>query len=478
MSKATSDAVRKVDPQITAMMPAWSLVDALYGGTEAMRSAGETYLPKRPLEETQDYRHRLAIATLYPALIETLSTLVGRVFAKPMVISDDVDEWLRQDVLPDVDRQGRKLEVYAYDWMLEAMRYGLSHTIIDAPRVTPRNKKEEKELKARPYFIQINPKRILGWVVKNGELLQLRVLFQEEVDDLDNFTRKIEKQIRVYSKDKIEVYVLHEKDDLYILDMEKSSPNAWGFVPLVTLYTKRTGYMTAEPPLKELAYLNAKHWMLQSSVDSLTDVAMVPILAGIGFEGTDAIKIGANHAVAVPMGGSLEYVEHTGAAISSGLKALETLKEEMRQCGAKLLAPEHDGTKTATQSREESSRENSQLGRMVRSLEDTIKHLLDYTVQTRQKDGEAKGSVKCQPNLEPDLLPNESMVTLMNMRDRSLLSDETLFNEAKRRGLVNEELTWEDEKARIGEDNETMKPPAKPADPTPPLEEEEEEGEE
>ena len=86
--------------------------------------------------------------------------------------------------------------------------------------------------------------------------------------------------------------------------------------------------------------------------------------------------------------------------------------------------------------------------------------------------------MKCQPNLEPDLLPNESMVTLMNMRDRSLLSDETLFNEAKRRGLVNEELTWEDEKARIGEDNETMKPPAKPADPTPPLEEEEEEGEE
>ena len=43
------------------------MIDALMGGTKKMRDAGETYLPKWPSEDEEDYKFRLSIATLFPS---------------------------------------------------------------------------------------------------------------------------------------------------------------------------------------------------------------------------------------------------------------------------------------------------------------------------------------------------------------------------------------------------------------------------
>src|SRR3546814_6971269 len=42
-------------------------------------------------------------------------------------------------------------------------------------------------------------------------------------------------------------------------------PPGFGTLPLVTVYAERTGYLTARPPLLDLAWLNLAHW--QSSSD-------------------------------------------------------------------------------------------------------------------------------------------------------------------------------------------------------------------
>ena len=40
---------------VLAMRAAWDLSDALLGGTDAMRSAGQAYLPKWPAEDEKSY---------------------------------------------------------------------------------------------------------------------------------------------------------------------------------------------------------------------------------------------------------------------------------------------------------------------------------------------------------------------------------------------------------------------------------------
>jgi peptidoglycan L-alanyl-D-glutamate endopeptidase CwlK len=55
----------------------WPLIDALMGGTKAMRGAGDRYLPRWPAEERDSYQARLATATLFPAYERTVSIMTA-----------------------------------------------------------------------------------------------------------------------------------------------------------------------------------------------------------------------------------------------------------------------------------------------------------------------------------------------------------------------------------------------------------------
>ena len=98
---------------------------------------------------------------------------------------------------------------------------------------------------------------------------------------------------------------------------------------------------------------------------------------------------------------------------------------------------------------EDATRENSALGEMCRSFEDTMAALLDLIAEWRRDpDG---GTVELFPNLDPDP-PADSMTVLTGMNARGSLSSETVFNEAKRRGILDEDLDWDEERARIESD--------------------------
>lgn len=447
--------VAKQSPQVEAMETDWHLVESLAGGTKAMRAAGKTYLPTRPFESEEKYKERLSKATLFPAFSTTIDSMVGRVFAEPLQYGDDIPQWIEQEVLYNVDLQGRDLHVFSRDWFKEALTYGLSHCLVESPITEGiTNQAEQKKAGVRPYLIQINPKRIIGWREENGVLTQLRVAFTKTVNDGDFATKEI-KQIRVYkllkSEDETSVFVetheKNEKDEWRLVG--EATKIGLSSIPLVTLYTDRTGFMTAKPPLRELAYLNVKHWWLQSGNDKITDIVQVAILTTIGVNTGDNIEIGAEHGIRLPAGADMKYVEHSGQGARTGSEALERIKDEMRQSGARLLIPQ-SGTKTATQASEDSNRENSALGSMVQSLEDTLDQLLNVIAAYRRET--SGGSIEVRANLDPDNAPTETMGVLRDMHNAGALSKQTWFGSAQRLELISDDITWEDEQVRIQEE--------------------------
>jgi hypothetical protein len=466
------DPVAKVSPLVDEMAKDWTVVETLLGGTRAMREAGTLFLPQRSLEVNSDYQNRLNQATLYPAFAETLSSMTGRVFADPITIGDDVPSWIRSEVLDDIDKQGRNLHVFSREWFFQGLGLGLSHVLVETPpRGNVRTRADEVAQKIRPYVIHIHPNRVIGWKVVNGELRQVRIKFEREEDD-GEFGTVVIPQIRVYEPRRVRTYEENkEKSWAVVSDV----PTEFDGIPLVTFYTGRNGTLTATPPLRELAYLNVKHWSMQSSVDSLLDIASVPILVATGMGDDSEIVIGAKSAIKMEVGGDLKFVEHTGAAIGAGRTALDSLKEEMRDAGARLLRI-GSGTKTATQAGEDNARENSQLGAIVQNFEDALDALLDVIAGMRaDTDG---GSITVNANLDPDFAPTETVNLLMTLNDRGKLSDATLFAEVQRRKLVSSEVTWEDEQARILEQATAAPEPEPPPQSEPEEEEEEEEIEE
>ncbi len=451
---------------VVAMEADWALVDDLMGGTRAMRAAGETRMPRWPLEIAEAYRARLATATLLPAFSETVATMAGRVFAKPLAVGEDVQAGIAGQVLPNVDLEGRNLHAFAADVFEAALSQGLSFILVDFPRVEGAvTRADEIRLGTRPYWVQIKARQVLGWksqlVGGLHRLTQFRYRETVSADDGEFGSQDVE-QIRVLEPGRCRLYRKGDKG----WEVFDDFPTSLAEIPLVPIYTGRTGFLTAKPPLLELAHLNVKHWQSQSDQDTILHTARVPLLLRKGAEpeqnadGTTKPMQISGSLIDVPQGGDLAYVEHTGAAISAGQASLDALEEQMKTAGAKLL------TKTVlslseSQSADEQTKEVSQLAAMAEALTDGLDQALVFTAQWQGLTGEA-GHIALGADLSDGAPSVQGAETLLKAEAAGVVSKQTVFAGLKRAGLVASDVEWQDEQSRIGET-----PPAPPAPPAP-----------
>ncbi|WP_448647095.1 DUF4055 domain-containing protein [Pseudomonas mohnii] len=453
----SSDDPSKTLPAVDAMREDWAIVDPLMGGTRAMREAGEQLLPKWPKEEDCDYRKRLSLSTLFPAYRETVKNNTGRVFAEPIVLGEDVPPVL-QDLTEDFDRQGNNLQVWAKSFFTQALSHGLCHALADYPNIKPSGDTEQlvtladaQAVKARPYAIMIRPQQVIGWRTRNdgGEHVLTQFRYKESVEEEDGlFGMKRIDQIRVLTPGAWQTY--REKADdkgqkTWMLYEEGLT--SLDHIALTTLYTDRTGFMTAKPPLLELAYLNVKHWQSQSDQDNILHVARVPMLAVIGLSEGEKITVGVGSATNLPVNADMKFVEHTGKSIEAGRQSLADLEDQMRVAGAKLLQKDKQAVKTATQAEEEAAQELSPLQTMASGLEDALDQILQHFAElSGLPEG---GHVQVQGNFDVDFAVETTLPLLLNMASQGRLSDETLFSEMQRRNVVSSDIKWEEESAKI-----------------------------
>ncbi|CBJ38323.1 conserved protein of unknown function [Ralstonia solanacearum CMR15] len=445
--------VRTPSKAVSAMAEDWPLIDALMGGTSAMRKGGKIYLPQWPNELDDAYKARVATATLFPAFSRTVDVLTGKPFAKPITMGDDVPprlvEWSE-----DIDLQGRNLHSFADSLCMEALARGLGGILVDFPQTTDkrgrqryRTRAEEVTAGVRPYFVQILAGNILGWRSKriNGveTLTQLRLL-ETVVEEDGAFGEKTIEQVRVLTPGKWEIWRKSAEKDEWIFheDGKVSLPR----IPFVPFYGKRTGYMTGVSPLAELAHMNVEHWQSKSDQQTILHVARVPILFA-KMLGDNKITVGGAAAVKCEEAdGDLRYVEHTGAAIESGRLSLLDLEDRMRQIGAELLVIK-PGNTSVTQTRSDNEPGTCALQRIVQGLEDSLDSALQLAAEWV---GEAEGGhVQIFQDFGVASLAEASLELLRDMNVDGTLSDETLFNETQRRGVVSPELDWPAEQERI-----------------------------
>lgn len=446
-----SDDPSKTLPAVDAMRKDWAIIDVLMGGTRAMRDAGKKYLPQWPKEEADAYQSRLTTSTLLPALSETVQNMTGRVFSDPICFVDDVPKPI-EEMAEDFDRQGNNLQVWAQSLFSTGLSHGLCHILADYPPAQDlKTKAAEKAAGVRPYGVIIKPGQVLGWRSKmsGGQqiLTQFRYLETVEVDDGAFGCQSVD-QIRVLVPGAWATY--RQTDDgngKKVWTIHEEGLTSLSVIPLATFYTKRTGFMTATPPLLELANMNIKHWQSQSDQDNILHIARVPMLAVSGLDEGQTITVGAGAATLLPKGCDMKWVEHTGKAIEAGRQSLLDLVEDMRLAGAKLLQKEKQTIKTASQSEEEAAQEMSPLQTMAGQLEDALDQVLQYfAMWMGLPDG---GHVKVKGNFDVDFSPETTMPFLLSLNKARILSDQTLFEEVQRRGLLSDEIEWEEEVVKV-----------------------------
>src|SRR4051812_39914024 len=129
--------VNDTSPAVAAMAEGWAAIDALCGGTSAMRAARETYLPKFPREDQDSYDYRVKTSTLFNGLGRTVENMAAKPFAEPVTWTDIDPEpalWL-----DNIDLCGNNLSVFAHNLLTAGLKYGLTHILVENPPTTNEN---------------------------------------------------------------------------------------------------------------------------------------------------------------------------------------------------------------------------------------------------------------------------------------------------------------------------------------------------
>ena len=441
---------------VQAMQPDWALATVLMDGTRAMRAAGALYLPQWPNEDPQAYAQRLAVATLLPAYSRTVETMTAKPFSKRIAFNADVPAEIAV-FMEDADLRGRHLHVFAADIFEHALSHGLAGIMVEFPTgdavamnaAGVRTQADERAAGIRPYLIEIKASQILGWrsaVILGVEKFTMLRLMESVTEIEGDFGTVDIKQVRVLTPGAWRTY-----------RQQQGASQEWTLfaqglttlkdIPFVPVYGARYGFMQSKPPLVELAHMNVEHWQSCSDQQTILHVARVPILTAIGIDDDKFTPtVGASSLIKVPAGGDLKFVEHSGRAIEAGKTSIEDLQERMRQAGADLLVTKPQRV-TAFQVGTENALSMCALQRITQDFQDALAQVLQIMADWI---GQSKGgSVTLFNDFGASNLAEASAQLLVTAAAAGKISDELLFVEMQRRGMIGAEETWERERERI-----------------------------
>jgi len=483
MSEKREDDVSNTSSAYDTMKPRWELIDTLLGGTEAMRAAGEKYLPRYSAEAPEVYNSRLAKATLLNRTEQTLGSLVGTVFEDEVTLDEDVPAQVR-DFEEDVDSLGSDLTTFAHRWFRTAMAKAYAGVMVEIPPPaqkadgTPQTLADDAAQGRRPYWCLLKPESIIAMyteVVDGTERITHIRLLEETIERV-GFSEALVRRIRVLEPGTWALYkgepAQANQKQKFVL--EDAGNTGLDFVPVVVYYTQRDGVGLGKPPLTDLAYLNVEHWQSKSDQRNCLSVARFPILAGSGVEvggGEDGpdqeVAIGPNRWLTTSSpDGKWYYVEHTGAALNAGQTDLDKLEEQMASFGAQFLAKKPGG-QTATARALDSAEAMSDLEAMALLFKDALETLLEYTALVG-KYGTDGGTVTMRTQFDQLVTNPEDLKALQEARRGKDISRIALLDEYKRRGILSAEYDAEedqgliDEEAPAGGDLLSMFPGMKP----------------
>jgi hypothetical protein len=443
------------------MQATWHLVHSLWGGTDAMRVAGRTYLPQEPAEPEAAYRNRLAKSVLTPIYMDTIKKLMGKIMRQPVVLEEDVPPSVIR-YMSDIDTMGTDINEWTKRIGEAALNDGVTYILVDAPNadqqraVTGTNVTflDTLQGRTRPYAVHVAADQVIGWKSKTVDgrsvLTQVRIYCITEEDGDDEFSTVEVHRIHVIEQNRKRTYLrVVEEDGSTDWVLEEDLATDFDNIPLIAVYGGQPiGFMKGQPPLLDVAHLNVAHWQSDSDQRHITHVARVPLLFGSGLgedEDDFQIEIGPNTMTKGPMGSDMKYVEHTGNSIEAGLMDLEILESRMAKIGLNMVIRRATGDVTATSRALDQAETDSPLGMFARHLESKLEEMLDWFAWIIDRKTDEGGSVTVFKDFTIGARDADDIKALADMRVRGDISQRTFWEECKRRGLLADNFDAEKE---------------------------------
>lgn len=461
---------------LQSMKRDWAMIDALLGGTAAMRAAGELYLPKEPRESPAKYKIRLGRSFLYEMLADTMRRLRGKPFSKPVALSKPLTARL-EGFEKNVDGRGATLTQFAASNFDAGQNRGLFHILVDYPDVAIAGESEEQrrqrvtlevEQKIKPFFVLITADDLLGFTPavdpNTGAMRLTMIRFREWITTKTGEWEEARiEQIRVMRLVRSEAgaplvaWEKHRKDEKGEWAVfGRGTLASWiDEIPLATGYFKQTGFMTAEPPHRALAWLNVEHWCAKSDHSHILRFNSFGFLFSSGFAKasvTDDDGIGpATWLAAEEKGCSMDVVESSGSAIGAGRQNLLDIEARGEVFGLQPLMTRSAGQTATGQAMDEASAQND-VQTWIQALEGALLRALELAHKWVQQSMPADQAVDIFSDFGLSLRATQEIEQLIKLRQAREITSLTLLREVRKRGVLSEDVDPEEERDAVREE--------------------------
>jgi len=252
----------------------------------------------------------------------------------------------------------------------------------------------------------------------------------------------------VWQEEADDAVVVHDQNGKDARKIDPQQTEGWrridsgvtslGAIPLTTIYFKRTGFMTAEPPNYELAEVILEHYQDMSDQKRLEAIARIGLLTASGYDPKEleGFSVSSNTLVmSANPEAELKIVEHSGDAVSVGRNSLKILEDKMEELSLKPELNRTSGDVTASE--------------VMSNAFNSMSDLLSWTaaVETGLQEAFAMAAryIKVDLGKEFKLIVYKDFVIVGNVADiaaliqavlAGILSEDVVAFELKRRGSI------------------------------------------
>lgn len=327
--------IDSIHPKYRTRLTQWTKCRDAFEGEDAIKLAGETYLPKLKGQTDDDYNAYKRRALFYSITSKSVSALVGMATSKEPKIEypDSMKPYFEGSRIIQFS------EVYSMV-LAELLLQSRCGVLVDMP--------ELESGFPTPAIYQAED--IINWRFDASGELSLVVL-REVVDD---YTDEYEVDIVVQYRE------LRMVDDVYtqsiynsknefvssVTPLVRGAPLA--YIPFYVVNPVGTGLTDHKPLMLDIANINVSHYLSSADLEHGRHFTGLPTPVVIGADSDKDLYIGSTKFLIIPdKGGDAKYLEFTGQGLQSLEKAMSEKQGLLASLSARLLDNSSRGSEAA-----------------------------------------------------------------------------------------------------------------------------------
>jgi hypothetical protein len=338
-------AINNTHPDYDAALPAWSRARDVLAGEDAIKAAGEKYLPRLDSQSDEEYAGYKARASFFGATARTVKEFLDLVFRKAPVVGLGGGQGLKGFVA-DCDLWGLEFVRYARRVVGEVLSVGRAGSLVmwDSAVGRPWVSLWRAEQILNWEVLRVGQRRVLGCVVlRDGE--RIRVLRMSGMDGTKarngtNGTNGANATDGAEGVGECVQEVWGLVDGVWMVQgigTLRREGVALPFIPFVFHGPRNSRPEPDSLPLADIIAANLDHYRLDADYKHGLHFAALPTAWVSGFDKASPLRIGSSTAwVSEVPGASAGFLEFTGSGLAHLERAIEKVERRMALLGARM----------------------------------------------------------------------------------------------------------------------------------------------